>query len=165
MVRNILAAVVALLVGWIVTSAIQMLNFLISGLPWPDMNDASSFQRMIDSMTTLHFIVLLLGYALGSFAAGLTIGWIAKSKGNIIPLIIGGFLTLMWVLNNVSYTHPMWVLILGLFMFIPFMILGKNFTAGSDTVSAEAGLADDAVAAGGGLSEDGPEEASTQEED
>ncbi|HUF03107.1 MAG TPA: hypothetical protein VMM38_02930 [Aridibacter sp.] len=168
MVRNILAAIIGFVVAWIVITIMQLIGHYIWSVEPVDYNDAASFTRIIASMTPVQFVFLLLGYALGSLCAGLVIGKIAEAKGHLLPLIVGALMTGTWIWLNAVYPHPTWVMITGLFMYIPFTILGKNLTAGSGTVGtgagmssdveeAEAGISDEVVEAGSGLSMDAPD--------
>lgn len=177
MVRNILAAILGLIVGWVVFTAIQALSHLVFPPTVPlDTNNLESIKAYMESLTPAMYAVVLGGYAIGSFAAGLLIGKIAESKGNLIPIIVGGFFTIGWILNLIMLPHPIWVAVLGFFMYIPFTILGKNLTAGPDFIGAEAGMSSDAaeadagisdkvVEAGSGLSMDVPEATGSADEE
>lgn len=173
MVRNILAGILGLIVAWIVITVMQLIGYYIWPVDVVDYNDAASFGRIIATMTAAQFIFLLVGYAVGSLCAGLAIGKIAENKGVLIPLIIGSLFTAVWIWLNVLYPHPTWVIVVGLFMYIPFTILGKNITAGTDTAGADAdvtdevgeaqaGVSDGIVEAGSGLPMDVPELSDTE---
>lgn len=154
MVRNVLAVILGFIVGWVVFTAIQTLSHLVFPPAVPlDTNDLESIRRYMESLTPAMYAIVLAGYAIGSFAAGLLIGKIAESKGNLIPIIVGGFFTIGWILNLIMLPHPIWVAVLGFFMYIPFTILGKNLTAGPATVAAGAGMSSGAAAAEAGVSE------------
>ncbi|MCO6509856.1 MAG: hypothetical protein J5I65_03615 [Aridibacter famidurans] len=155
MVRNILAAILGLIVGWVVFTAIQTIGTLVFPPPVAlDTNNLDSIKAYMESLSPAMYGVVLAGYAIGSFAAGLLIGKIAESKGNLIPIIVGGLFTIGWILNLIMLPHPIWVAVLGFFMYIPFTILGKNLTAGSGTVAADAGLSSDVAAAEAGIGGD-----------
>lgn len=163
MIRNILSAIAGLVVAWILFTAIQAGgHYMIPPEIDLDLADPYSVRAYMASLTPAMFAVVLAGYAVGSFGAGLVIGKIAESTSNAIPIIVGAILTLGWVMNLIWLPHPMWVAILGFFMFIPFTILGKSITAGAGAASSEEGS--------GGESEelDDPEaeaEPSTDEEE
>lgn len=135
MIRNMLAAVIGLVVGWIVFIVIQsVLPFIFPPTVYLDTSSQESINQYMASITPAMFGVVLAGYAIGSFVAGLIIGKIAENKGNALPFIVGGMFTLGWILNLVMLPHPKWVAIVGFFMFIPFAVLGKNLTSGGDDV-------------------------------
>lgn len=140
MIRNILAAVIGLIVGWIVFIAIQsVLPFIFPPTVALDPSNQESINAYMASITPAMFAVVLAGYAIGSFVAGLIIGKIAENKGNALPFVVGGLFTVGWILNLVMLPHPMWVAIVGFFMFIPFAVLGKNLTSGGDVEEGETG--------------------------
>ena len=156
MIRNILAVVIGVVAGWIVFTVIQaVLPFIFPPTVYLDLNSQAAIEAYMASITPAMFAVVLAGYAIGSFIAGLLIGKVAESKGNVIPLVVGGFFMIGWILNLIMLPHPKWVAIVGFFMFIPFTVLGKNLTAGAaaEAGEAEAGMAETEEASAG-LSEE-----------
>ena len=149
--RNILAAILGLVSAWVVFFLIQTASHYINPPPVGlNMESGFSVEAYMQSITPLMFAVVLAGYAIGSFVGGLVIGYLANSKGNLIPIIIGAILSLGWVLNLIALPHPLWVAVLGFFMFIPFTILGKSVSAGSGAAAeAGAGLGEGSEASAG----------------
>ena len=172
MIRRVLAVIV----GLIVALAVANLILFISHAVWPppfdvDLANPESVTTMIRTMSTGQFVVLLFSYAFGSLVAGWVMGKIARSRNPIAPLIVGILLTAFWVLFNLDFPYPTWVIIVGLFMYIPFLFLGIGFAvteerrAVKDETEGEASEEDDQ---GVGAAADGAEgagaEASGEEE-
>ena len=152
MIRNILAVIVGVVVGWIVFIVIQaVLPFIFPPTVYLDLNSQAAIEAYMASITPAMFAVVLAGYAIVSFIAGLLIGKVAASKGNLIPFIVGGIFMVGWILNLIALPHPKWVAIVGFFMFIPFTVLGKGLTAGAATEAgeAEAGIGETEEASAG----------------
>lgn len=153
MVRNIIAGVLGIVVAWILFTLIQAGSHLVFPPEVPlNTNDLESIKRYMETITPAMFAVVLAGYAIGSFGGGFVIGKVAESKKNTIPIIVGGLLTIGWILNLIMLPHPIWVAVVGFLMYIPFTILGKNVAvkpgAGTDD-EAEEDAGDDVLSAAG----------------
>lgn len=161
MIRRVLAVIVGLIVALAVSNLIQF----ISHAAWPppfdvDLANPESITTMIRTMSFGQFALFLAGYGVGSLVAGWVIGKIAQSRNFIAPLIVGLVLTVIWILLNLDFPYPTWVIVVGLFMFIPFIFLGLNIAVkdGLEVVGAEAeGDVSDEYDQGVGASADGSE--------
>lgn len=131
MLRNLLAAVLGFIAGWVIFVSIQAIAHQIF-MPGIVMNPESQFSMAayMQRVPTAMHIVVLAGYAIGSLVAGLVIGFLAKHKGSLIPVIIAILFMVLWTLNLVILRYPVWVSVIGYFMFIPFAVLGQSLTSG-----------------------------------
>lgn len=77
------------------------------------------------------WLTVLFGWALGSLLCGLTIRLISKQKNKTAPFIAGCLLTLSAIANFLLLSHPVWFVIVGLSIFLPFALLGHSLPKGA----------------------------------
>ena len=132
--RNIIAVISGLVTSFIV---IILGEGVANGLhPIPitvDMNNPEALKTYIaHAPATLH-IAILTTYALACFAGSIVTSSIALHRKITRAMTLGGILMGLGVYNLVSFSHPNWVIISGLFIFLPFAYVGGkvgiNFTA------------------------------------
>ncbi len=130
--RKILAVIVAMIVAFAVIMIVQMLNALIVPPPTAGvMSDPELTREFIASLPTIAFIVIIVGYALGSFAGGFIVTKMSRreSPGIILPILVALVLEIGAILNFFVLLpgQPMWFVVIGLLVFIPFSLLGHRF--------------------------------------
>ena len=163
MIRRVLAVVVGLIAALFVSNLIQFISHAVWPPPFDvDLANPESIKTMIRTMSSGQFIVLLAGYAVGSLVAGYVMGKITRSRNPIAPLIVGALLTAIWVLLNLDFPYPSWVIIVGLFMYIPFLFLGVAVAVNS--VPEGVGAESEGAAAAADASEGVGAEAEGEEE-
>ncbi len=131
MLKNIIGVVAGWIAAWILFTGIQLINFMI--VPKPegfDWADPGSIKQMIDTMPFYAWVILILGYVIGSFAAGFVIGKIAESKTMILPVIAALLFMLGWLGNIMTVPHPIWVVILVFLVYIPSTLAGHRLAVG-----------------------------------
>lgn len=130
MLRKILGVILGLIMAVVIFEIVETVSGAIFGTPEMSANGGMPAPQVIaEFMSKLPisaFLVLLLGYAVGSFIGGWLARKISKSDSLIVPVTIGVLLTLAWIMNFSMIPHPMWVVILGFFCYIPFAILGHR---------------------------------------
>ena len=130
--RIILAVVVALIAAIAVIVIVQMVNTLVVPMPGSEITgDPAKFREFLLTMPTTAYVVILIGYFLGSFAGGFIVKNMSRreSSGMTLPLVIGGILTVGGLLNFFVLLpgQPSWFVIIGLLIFIPVSLLGAKF--------------------------------------
>lgn len=129
--RKILAVVAALVAAFGVIVVFQLLFTLVIDPPSPVvMNDPASLQDYVAGLPASAFILLAVGYAVASLAAGYVIAKMTRrlSSGVELPLIAGIVLTLLGVMNFFYFFpgSPLWATALSLVTFIPFAVFGHS---------------------------------------
>ncbi len=132
MLRNILVAVAAIVVAFIISTLIQAAGYYV----FPpaiafDPYDPHAIEQYMKSFSQALFGIVLAGYAAGSLAAGYIIGKFSTSRKTAAAVIVGAVLTLRWVASIAVFPHPLWIAIIGFLMFIPFVVLGCSLASGS----------------------------------
>jgi hypothetical protein len=124
MLRNILSIVAGVLVGIIVLFCVELTGHLISPPPAINFNDIEAMKAYTANAPSIVFIMLIAAYMAGSFVGGLVAGTIAKQKKLDNALSVGGILLGLGTYNLFSLPHPMWVVVSGIIVFIPFAWIG-----------------------------------------
>lgn len=130
--RKILAIVVALIAAMAVIMIVQMLNSLVVPPPSQDViNDPAKFREFMATLPMTAYVVVLIGYFLGSFAGGFIVKNMSRreSPGMALPILIGGVLTIGGILNFFVFLpgQPIWFVILAFLIYIPVSLLGAKF--------------------------------------
>lgn len=129
--RKILALVVGLITAWAVILIVEMVATRV----WHTPNNLEYMTRAemstyFASMPVAAYVVVLIGYLLGSFAGGFIVTKMSRreSPGMTLPIVIGAILTLGAILNFVLLPgQPIWFMIVGLLIFIPVSVIGHKF--------------------------------------
>lgn len=125
MIRNILSIVFGIVSSFIVILLIETIGHYISPPPVNfDLNKQDELKTYIESAPAIVFIMVLIAYAVGSFIGGLVAALIATDNKNGKALTVGGILLGLGVINLIMIPHPIWMIILGLAVFIPFAYIG-----------------------------------------
>lgn len=129
--RKILAVIVALIAATAIIMIVEMLNSYVLPPPNADiMKDPAKLKEYMANGPTLAYIVVIVGYFLGSLAGGFIVRNMSRreSPGMGIAILIGGVLTVLGIVNMVMLPgQPLWFMILALITFVPSALLGAKF--------------------------------------
>ena len=136
MLRRILGAVLGLVAAFITISLSQLAMALVIKPPtFEMMSDPAAMRAFVESMPASAYVILALGYALGSLVGGFVVGKVSRGSGpGFLPaMAVGVFLTLMGVINFfVSMPgSPLWAIVLCLVTYLPFAALGNKLAGGN----------------------------------
>jgi ABC-type Na+ efflux pump permease subunit len=125
MFRNLLSVIVGLIASFIVIEVIEIIGYKM----YPpttnlNFNNPDSFREYISSAPNSVFLLVILGYALGSLAGGFVASVIAKQNKYTKAITVGGILMGLGVFNLFNIPHPLWVIIFALIVFLPFAYFG-----------------------------------------
>jgi hypothetical protein len=114
-IRNILAVIVGLIAG----SAVNMGIIMISGsiIPPPEGADNTTMEGLKASMYLFqpkHFLFPFLAHAIGTFVGALLTAIIAANRKMLFPLIIGLFFLAGGIANVLMLPSPIWFTIVDL---------------------------------------------------
>lgn len=133
MLKNIFSILAGLLSAFVVMMIFEYINSLI--FPFPEnfaMSDLDAVQQFSKTLPDTAYILVLLGWAAGSFLAGWVAQKISKNDQLFIPLMLSALLTLLGVINFLMLAHPVWMLTLGIFVFIGLPFIGFKTAKSSD---------------------------------
>ena len=124
--RNIIAIVVGLVVGALINSSFLMLNG--SWVPLPegvDMKTPEGIAAAMPQLEFIHFVVVFLAHALGTFAGALLATAIAKPRKFWVALVIGIAFLIGGIIMVVQIPSPISFTVVDLVMaYIPMAWLG-----------------------------------------
>jgi energy-converting hydrogenase Eha subunit G len=122
MVRNILAVIGGMAVSGIVIMLLEGLSPQFFEMP--QIRSADDLHKFItEAPPTLHLFILAC-YAVGSFTGGAVAAAIATNKKITRAMTVGGISMGFGLFNLMTLHHPVWVVLLSLFMFLPFAWMG-----------------------------------------
>ena len=126
----------AVIVGFIVASAIfmivEMANSMVMAPPSPEvMKDPAALREYMANGPVTAYVVVLIGYLLGSFAGGFVATKMGRrwSSGITLPLIVGVLLTLCGLVLFFFMLpgQPIWFVAASLICYIPVTLIGHRF--------------------------------------
>lgn len=130
MIRKILAVIAGIIAAVIIFMIFQSIGGAIFGGPqMPEgggMPDPAVMAAYMASLPAGAFVLLALGYIVGSFAGGFVARKISQTDSLVVPVVVGVVLTLAWIMNISMVPHPVVMAVIGFFCYIPFTILGHR---------------------------------------
>ena len=104
----------------------QMISAAIYPMPeGVTIDNEEAFNAYVGTLPITAFLLVILGYMLGSFLGGLAATMIAKAK--FAPaLIVGTLLAIAAFLNGMAMPQPLWISALGVLVMIPMAWLGAR---------------------------------------
>ena len=130
--RKILAVVVGFIVATAIFMIFEMANSMVMAPPSPEvMKDRAKLAEYMANGPVTAYIVVLIGYIIGSFAGGFIVTKMSRreSPGIILPILIGAILELGAILLffAVMPGQPIWFIAASLVVMIPMSLLGHRF--------------------------------------
>lgn len=124
---KVVRSIFAVIAGVIAASAVMMLIETLNGhVLYPELGkmaevatDREAIRALLASAPVGAFLVVLLGWALGSLVGGFLAAWIGWNAPVAHALVLGGLLTLAGVANNLLLPPPGWFWIPTLVVFLP----------------------------------------------
>ena len=90
------------------------------------MTDREAIRALMASAPVGAFLVVLLGWVLGSLLGGFVAAWIGSSGPVPHALVLGGLLTLAGIANNLMLPPPAWFWLPTLVVFLPAAYAGAR---------------------------------------
>jgi hypothetical protein len=127
MKKRIIAAVAAVASFMLVVIAGELLNSKIYPMPATiDNKDVIAIEAWSQTQSIGMWLLLLLTYLVASIVAGIVLRVIHKEYIRSVPTAVGVALTVVGAINFFSRPHPVWVIVVGLFLFLPGVFLGYH---------------------------------------
>jgi hypothetical protein len=127
LVGKAIRSVIAVIAGFVAASVVMIVVETINGrVLYPElgklaqgMTDRDEIRALMASAPAGAFLVVLVGWALGSFTGGYLAGWIAGRSPVTHALVLGSLLTLAGIANNLMIPPPVWFWFPTLAVFLP----------------------------------------------
>ncbi|MCB9819228.1 hypothetical protein H6789_00760 [Candidatus Nomurabacteria bacterium] len=95
--------------------------------PFPEGMEVKDIKAFTDNLPWIVYILVLLGWMIGSFLAGYITTRLAREQVFRLSLIVGIILTFLGVVNNLMIGHGMVFNVIGLPMFLIFSYFGHLY--------------------------------------
>jgi hypothetical protein len=106
--RTVWPVFAGLLVAFIIMMLFEFTNSYFYPLPEGlDIYDSNAVKAFTATLPWTAYILVIIGWILGSFKAGCVTTYLAKETTYRLTAVVGGLLTLMGVLNNVMLGHSL----------------------------------------------------------
>lgn len=118
--RNALSVFLGVLTGIFIIFSLEIVSHIIYPIPeGTDLNDAEAINAYTNSAPVIIFILLIISYSLGSLLGGLVSSSVATHNKMTKSITTGGILMGLGVYNLFMIPHPVWTIIISVFLFIP----------------------------------------------
>jgi hypothetical protein len=125
MIRNVLSTFLGLITGIFIIFSLEVLSHIIYPMPAGlNISDMEAIKLYTASAPVSVFILLILSYAIGSLIGGLTAAAVASKNKMSKAITVGGILMGLGAYNLLMIPHPVWTIIISIFLFIPCSYLG-----------------------------------------
>lgn len=115
MLRKISAVFLGVVVAIATVMLIEWLGHQIyPPPPGVDFNDPEQVRKLTSNLPLGAFLMLLLGWLLGTFCGGLTACYVAREKPLVFASIIGTIMLVATITNLAMLPHPTWFSIAGI---------------------------------------------------
>jgi hypothetical protein len=133
----VIRSILAVIGGFIAASAIMMGIEMVNGrLLYPELaklaeglTDREAIRAVVASAPAGALLVVLFGWVLGSLAGGFLAAWIGRNAPTAHALVLGGFLTLAGVANNLMVPPPLWFWIATFVAILPSAYAGARLAS------------------------------------
>lgn len=131
---KVVRSILAVIAGFVAASLIMVVVETVNGhVLYPElgkmaegMTDREEIRALMASAPVGAFLVVLLGWVLGSLVGGLLAAWIGWHAPVAHALALGGCLTLAGIANNLMLSPPRWFWIVSLIVFLPAVYAGAR---------------------------------------
>jgi hypothetical protein len=125
MIKNILSVVLGLAASSFIIFALEVLGHIIYPPPTDlDINNMEALKAFTSSAPAIVFVLVIIAYAVGSFIGGLVAAAIAAQNKMTKAITVGGILMGLGAYNLFMIPHPVWTILISIFLFIPCSYLG-----------------------------------------
>ena len=123
--RNLLSTLCGIIATMIIIIIGEFVSAIISPLPKGiSMQNPEAMKAFVASANASLHITILIIYAVACFIGGWVTASIALEKKMNKAIILGCIFMVVGLYNLVSLSHPTWVIIAGVFVFLPFAYIG-----------------------------------------
>ncbi len=138
LMQSMLRSIVAVILGFILASAVMMLVESANGkLIYPELGksaqgitDRDALRELLANAPVGAFLVVIIGWSLGGIAGGWGTARLAKNSKIGHSLALGILLTLAGIANNLMIPPPIWFWVVSLLVLLPSAYLGGKLAIG-----------------------------------
>lgn len=125
--KRILPVIVGLFVGWVAIFVLEAVNHIFYPPPAEiGFTDKEALAAFMQTLPTLAFVLLLIGWMIGVFLGGMAGAMVNKSAWKNTSIIIGVIVALGSIINMTFIPHPTWLIIIASVGYVPCAYLGAR---------------------------------------
>jgi hypothetical protein len=125
MVKNILSVLVGLVASSFIIFALEIAGHIIYPAPADlDLNNMEAIKTFTSAAPPIVFVLVIIAYAIGSLVGGFIAAAIASKNKMTKAITVGGILMGLGAYNLFMIPHPIWTIIISIFLFIPCSWIG-----------------------------------------
>ena len=144
---KVVRSILAVIAGFVAASAVMMVIGSINGrVLYPElgrlaegMTDREAIRAIMANAPVGAFLVVLLGWVLGSLVGGFLAAWIGWNPPVAHALVLGGLLTLAGIANDLMLPPPVWFWIASLVVLLPAACAGAQLAPGKNLAKSRMG--------------------------
>jgi hypothetical protein len=126
--RKVWPVFAGLSVAFLIMLVFEYINSLFYPLPENlDVLDPAKVRAFTQTLPWTAYILVFLGWVVGSFKAGCVTSYLAKDANYRLAFVTGALLTIAGIVNNMLIGHHILFNLIGLPMFILFTYLGHVY--------------------------------------
>ena len=129
MLRSVLAVLLGLAAAVVVMIGVESISHTLLPPPSVDLNDMAAVRAVMAGLPAGMYVMVLIAWGFAALTGGLLAGRLARRAPLAHAAVIGGLLTVGGLANFVMLSHPLWVVIGGLLLFLPMALLGGRLGA------------------------------------
>jgi hypothetical protein len=136
LVHSVWPVIASIVTAFIVMLAFEFTNAMMYPFPAElDVNNIEQVKEFASTLPFFAFLMVLLGWMCGSFAAGVIVTLLTKHNlhhGRRLTILVGIVLTLLGLFNNFVFlpgVQPIWLVTIGTVTFMIFSYLGHHVFA------------------------------------
>ncbi|GGK70785.1 hypothetical protein ACD591_04330 [Rufibacter glacialis] len=130
MFRSILSVVGGAAIGVFTISLVQYMSHQLYPVPAHlNPNQGQAVASALENAPTAALLLVLFGFALGSFLAGMVAARYAHTRKVLHALLAGLLLMVAGIANLLALPHPLWFAVVSLLLYLPMAYFGGNMAA------------------------------------
>jgi hypothetical protein len=135
--RSILAVIGGLAAAFVVVTLFDVLSIMMFPLPPGfDTTDPAAMQALAESLPVGAFIILIVGWAVASFAGSWVAGRIGSHAPFIHSVVFTGLFLIVGIVNLLFVPHPAWVWMAGIAAYVVGGFAGARLAMPRATLTA-----------------------------
>lgn len=127
--RNVLAVIAGVITGGVITMIAEAISHQLYPPPVLVEFDLTPLKEFLNSLPPEAWAILIFGWLLAAFGAGLVSALIAKANWKRASLITGGILLAFSIVNFITIPHPIWVMAITALVYLPAAYSGGKLVA------------------------------------
>lgn len=129
--RNILAVIVGWIVGSLVNMSLINLGHKLFPIEGVDTNNMEALAEVMPSLSPEYFIFPFLAHALGTLIGAFITALLAKTHVLKLALVVGGIFFIGGIIASVMIPAPLWFIVLDLVLaYFPMAWIGRQLAPG-----------------------------------